>query len=175
MKEMNQSSNLRHLFYPRCPYNDSVIVLIFRIGIITFGTIGLSFLNVWVAVVYLLYSVVYNALIWPIIHCQYCYYKIREPTIEIGKTVLKLLPIDDWKESYLPKHVACGKKWGSPNIMLLWFAPIVLISISFFLNFSPFAVVALIGFLIVLVANGIYIRRKVCTNCAFMEECHSSF
>jgi hypothetical protein len=73
------------------------------------------------------------------------------------------------------KHVACGKKWGSPNFIILWFGPIVLIIISFFLNFSIFALISLLGFIGVLAVLGIHMRWKVCPTCAFMEECHAAF
>jgi len=87
----------------------------------------------------------------PLKHCQYCYFKVKETTTdrETGKTIVMLLPIEKWKKSYLKKHVDCGKKWGV-NFMILWFLPIVLIIISFFLSFSIFALVSLIGFVVVL-------------------------
>ncbi|MFX0209375.1 MAG: hypothetical protein ACFFDT_25550, partial [Candidatus Hodarchaeota archaeon] len=63
-----QTLDFRHLLYPKCPYNDSVIILVTRLGVIALGTIGLSFLNIWVGILYLVYSVVFNVLIWPIKH-----------------------------------------------------------------------------------------------------------
>lgn len=176
MTEVNQPLDLRHLFYPRCPYNNSVFLLVLRLGLIALGTVGIWFLHAWIAVVYLLYSVVFFFLAMPVKHCQYCYYKIREPggEREKGKTRMKLLPLDEWKESYLQKHVECGKKWGF-NFTILWLGPIVLIGISLFLNFSIFALISLIGFIGSLAVMVIYIKSRVCPTCAFMDECHASF
>ncbi|MHA2225311.1 MAG: hypothetical protein ACXAC8_08915 [Candidatus Hodarchaeales archaeon] len=56
MTEVNKASDLRHVFYPKCPYNDSVIVLVLRLAVITLGTLGISFFNVWVGILYLIYS-----------------------------------------------------------------------------------------------------------------------
>lgn len=177
MTIVQQTSDLRHLLYPKCPYNDSVVVLVSRLGVLALGSIGISFLNVWVAVVYLVYSVVFNLLVWPIIHCQYCYYKVKETTVdkEDGKTVQNLLPLDEWKETFFPKHVEYGKRWGSPNLMILWLGPIILMILSLIISFSIFALLSLLGFIGVLAINLIYIRQKVCPTCAFMEECHAAF
>jgi len=127
--------------------------------------------------VYSIYSVVYNLLIWPIIHCQYCYYKVNETTVdkENRKIVQNLLPIDEWKKMYLPKHIKCGKKWGAPNLIILWIGPVFLIILSFFVSFSIIALLSLIGFISLLAVFGIYMRRKVCPTCAFMKECHAAF
>jgi len=130
------------------------------------------FFNVWIAGVYFIYSVGFNVLAWPIKHCQYCYYKVRATTEDNPNE--PLLPLDEWKGLYLEKHVACGKKWGK-NLFILWLGPIVLIIISFFLNYSMNALFVLIGFIGVLAAQGIYTRWKVCPTCAFMEECHAAF
>ena len=117
----------------KCPYNKPVIQWVFRFALMALGIVGLLFLNVWVAVVYLIYYVVFFFLAMPLKHCQYCYYKIKETTIDRknGKTIVKLLPIDKWKESYLKKHVNYGKKWGF-NFFILWFLPIFLIVIRSF-------------------------------------------
>ncbi|UCG00812.1 MAG: hypothetical protein JSW11_14480 [Candidatus Heimdallarchaeota archaeon] len=177
MTELKQPFSLRHTFYPKCPYNDSVVILISRLGVIVLGTLGLSFLNVLVAGIYLLYSVIYNILIWPIIHCQYCYYKVKGPAAdsENGGVTFDLLPLEEWKESYLHRHVTCGKKWGTPNLVILWLGPILLIPISFFVNFSVIALLSLISFIGFLAIFGIYMRKRVCLKCAFMEECHAAF
>ena len=176
MTEVQQTLNLRHLFYPKCPYNNSVIVLVFRVSLIAFGTVGLIFFNVWVAGVYLIYYVWFNLLVWPIKHCQYCYYKVKESTVDgkTGKNTLALLPVDEWKETYLEKHVACAKKWFFHSY-ILWLGPIVFIPISFFLDFSVFALISLIGFIVVLAGTLLYVRFRVCPTCAFMEECHAAF
>ena len=161
--------------FPRCPYNKPVLQLM-KLGMTALGSLGLTFLNLWIAVVYLIYSLVFYFVAMPLWHCQYCYYKVKETTIDrkTGKTIVKLLPKDKWKESYLKKHVDWGKKWGF-NFFILWFLPIVLIGISLFLSFSIFALISLIGFIIVLVVMMIYVKQKVCPTCAIQEECHSSF
>lgn len=168
--------DLRHVFYPKCPYNNSVVLLGLRLSLIALGTVGIQFLNVWIAVVYLLYSVVFFFLVMPVKHCQYCYYKVKEPAIEREKekTSMKQLPLDEWKEAYFKKHVDCGKKWGF-NFIILWLGPLVLIGISLFLNFSAVALISLIGFIGSLAVMVIYMRRKVCPTCAIMDECHAAF
>jgi len=160
----------------KCPYNRSVLVWVFRLGLMVFGTVGLTFLNIWVSVVYLIYSVAFNFLAMPLKHCQYCYYNLNETTIDKkkGKTIVKLLPINKWKESYLKKHVDCGKKWGF-TFFILWLLPIGLIGISFFWNFSIIALLSLIGFIVVLAGMLLYVRWKVCPTCAIVDECHAAF
>ena len=177
LSEIQHSFDLRHLIYPRCPYNDSFIVLILRLSMVALGTLGLSLLNVWLAIVYLTYSIVWNLYLWPVKHCQNCYYKIKAPpTVDekTGKTIAELMPVDEWTESYLQKHVNCAKKWFF-NAYILWLVPIVLIPISFLWNFSPFALIALIGFIGVLAGTLLYVRFRVCPSCAFMDECHAAF
>jgi hypothetical protein len=87
---------------------------------------------------------------------------------------VRLLPLDRWKESCLNKHVDCGKRWGF-NFYILWFLPIVLMIISFFLNFSIYALMSLIGFIIVLTVMLIHMRWTVCPTCAIVKECHAAF
>jgi len=159
--------------FPKCPFYSSVVMVVLTIALIAFGTIGIYFLNFWAAVIYLLYSTIYYFLAMPLWHCQYCYYKVKETTKD-ETTVEKLVPLDQWKEAHLEKHVVCAKKWGY-NFFIIWLIPIVLIVISFILNFSIFAVISLIGFLAMLGGILVYTRRKVCTKCAIMEECHASF
>ena len=152
----------------KCPFNNSVLQVVLRLALMVIGTVGLYFLNVWVAVVYLIYYVAFFFLAMPLKHCQYCYYKVKETTIDKnGKTIVKLLPKDEWKESYLKKHVDCGKKWGF-NFFILWFLPIFLIGISFFLSFSIFALISLIGFIVVLAVMLIHMKWKVCPTCAIV-------
>jgi hypothetical protein len=85
------------------------------------GTVGIIFFNVWVAVVYLIYAMLFNFLLFPTKHCQYCYYAVKETTTDntTGKTIKKLLPKDQWKESRLENHVECGKKWSKLIDMLI--------------------------------------------------------
>jgi hypothetical protein len=171
---VDQEAKLTFLgIFPNCPFYRSAVIMSFTIALITLGTIGISFLNFWAALVYLLYSTIFYFLAMPLWHCQYCYYKVKETTKD-GATVEKLVPLDQWKEVHLEKHIVCAKKWGY-NFFIIWFIPIVLIVISFFLNVSLIAVISLIGFLAVLGGILVYTRRKVCTNCAIMEECHASF
>ena len=158
----------------KCPFYKSGFQWVLRLVLMVLGTVGLYFLNIWVAVAYLIYYIVFFFLLMPLKHCQYCYYRVKETTKEKGKTVKKLLPKEKWKEGYLTKHVKCGKKWGF-SFIILWVLPIVLIIISFFLIFSIFALMSLIGFIIVLALSLIHMRWKVCLTCAIMEECHSSF
>ena len=94
---VEQKSNLSFLgIFPKCPYYKSIIVFILTVALITLGTVGLYFLNVWVAIGYLIYSIWYIFLAMPIKHCQYCYYKVQDPTID-NKTrepIGKLLPLN---------------------------------------------------------------------------------
>ncbi|MHA2273438.1 MAG: hypothetical protein ACXACI_16405 [Candidatus Hodarchaeales archaeon] len=176
MTEVNQPLDLRNMFYPKCPFNNSVVLLVLRLGVIALGTVGISFLNIWIAVVYLVFSFGFFFLVSPVKHCQYCYYKVKKPTIdsETGKTSQTLLPKDEWVESCLQTHVVNAKRWFS-GYYLIVLIPIILIVISFFLDFSIFALFSLIGFIAALAGILAYTRWKICPNCAFMEECHAAF
>jgi len=170
-----QKSKLFFLgIFPKCPFYKPVPLLIILV-LIALGTWGIHYLNLWAAVAYLIYSILYYFLAMPLTMCKYCYYKVKETTIDRkkGKTIEKLLPLDKWRESYLKKHV--GQKHLTVFMSIIWLLPIVLIVISFFLNFSIFALISLICFIVVLVGNYFYMLRKVCTTCAIKEECHSSF
>ena len=160
----------------KCPYNNSAVIMVLRLGLMALGTLGLVFFNLWVSVVYLGYSVLFNFLFFPSKHCQFCYYAVKETTTdnETGKTIRKLYPKDQWKESCLEKHVTCAKKWAI-NLYILWFSPIILIIISFFFNFSSIALLSLIGFIGAFVFMFYYIQKKICPNCAIEEECKASF
>ena len=94
---------------------------------------------------------------------------------ESHKPIKVFLTIKEWKESYLDKHVACGKKWGAPNLFVLWFLPIGLIVISFFVNFSLIALISLAGLIVILAVMGDHMTRKVCPECAIKDECHAAF
>lgn len=141
-----------------------------------FGTVGLSFFNVWVSVVYLSYSLLFFFLLMPSKHCRYCYYAIRDRSADRNEENLdaRQLSVAEWKKSYLKKHVECGKRWGL-NLFILWLAPIVLMVISFFLDFSILALVSLIGFMAALGMIAVDMRRRVCPTCAIRDECHASF
>ena len=160
----------------KCPFRNSIFQVVLRLGLMILGTVGLYFLNLWIAVVYLIYYVVFFFLLMPLKHCQYCYYKVKETRIDekSGKTTKELLSKEEWKECCLENHVDYAKKWGF-NFFILWVLPIVLIIISFFLNFSIYALLSLIGFIVVLVLSLIHMRWKVCLTCAIVEECHAAF
>ena len=160
--------------FPKCPFYKPVPLLIILV-LIAFGTWGIYYLNLWAAVAYLIYSILYYFLAMPLTMCKYCYFKVKETTIdkEKGKTTEKLLSVDKWSESYLHKHV--GQKHWTWLMMIVWFLPIVLIAISFFRDFSIFALISLIGFIVVVVGNYFYMLRKKCPTYAIQEECHSSF
>jgi len=159
--------------YPKCPFYASLQALLIISALIALGTVGIYFFNLWAAVGYLIYSILFYFLLMPLTMCKFCYFKVKETTVEKGKTVEKLLTVDKWRESYLKKHVA-QKNWVI-FMVIVWFLPIVLIAISFFTNFSIFALLSLIGFIIVLVGNYFYMLRVKCPKCAIKEECHSSF
>ena len=78
----------------KCPYNKSVIVWVSRLGMMVLGTVGLIFLNIWVAVVYLLYSVVFTFWVMPVLHCKYCYYNVKETTMENKNGKTSAVPIN---------------------------------------------------------------------------------
>jgi small-conductance mechanosensitive channel len=160
--------------FPKCPFY-KLITLLIILALIALGTVGIYYLNLWAAVGYLIYSILFYFLLMPLTICKFCYFKVKETTVEKekGKTVEKLLTVDKWRESYLKKHV--GQKNWVIFMVIVWFLPIVLIVISFFLNFSIFALIILIGFIIVLVGNFFYMLRVKCPKCAIKEECHSSF
>jgi membrane protein YdbS with pleckstrin-like domain len=180
MKRMNmleeQKSKLFYLgIFPKCPFYGKPVSVLIILVLIALGTWGIYYLNLWAAVGYLIYSVLFYFLIMPLTMCKYCYYKVKETTIdkEKGKTSEKLLSVDKWSESYLHKHV--GQKHWTWLMTIVWLLPIVLIVISFFANFSIFALISLIGFMVVLAGNWLYMLRVKCPTCAIRDECHSSF
>ena len=171
-----QKSKLFFLgIFPRCPYYKPLNIL-FVIALIALGTIGVYFLDLWVAVAYLIYAILWYFLVQPIVHCKHCYYKTKETTKDstTGKAIENLLLKEQWVESCLQKHVESGKKWGF-NFFISWFLPIILIVISLFLSFSIFALITLISIIVVLAVTLSYMRYKVCPTCAIMEECHAAF
>lgn len=179
MKSINmveeQKSKLLFLgIFPKCPFYKPVPVLIILI-LIALGAWGIYYLNLWVAVGYLIFSILFYFLVMPFTMCKYCYYKVKETSIdkEKRKTIERLLSVDNWREAYLRKHV--GQKNWTVFMTTVWFLPVVLIVVSFFLNFSIFALISLIGFIVVVVGNWFYMLRVKCPSCAIQEECHSSF
>ena len=181
MKSMNmveeQRSNLFIIgIYPRCPFYKSVQAVLIILVLIALGTWGIYYLNSWTAIAYLIFSILFYFLVMPFTMCKYCYYKVTETTkdIETGKTIKKLISLDKWRESNgIEKHV--GQKNWTYCMSIIWLLPIVIIVISFFKNFSIFALISLIGFIVVLVGNYFYMLRVKCPSCAIQEECHSSF
>lgn len=161
--------------YPKCPFYKPVSLLLHSF-LVTLGTMGISFLNLWVAVAYLIYSILWYLLVIPTLHCKHCYFKVKETTIDnnTGKVIEKLLPKEKWVESCLQKHVECGKKFGF-NFFISFFLPIILIVISFFLSFSIFALITLIGFVGMLAGTLGYVRYIVCPTCSIKDECHAAF
>ena len=161
--------------FPKSPFYKSVQNILIILVLISLGTVGIYFLNYWVAVGYFVYSMLFYFFAMPFTICKYCYYKVKETKIdnETGKTVEKLLSVDKWSESHLKKHV--GQKNWTGLMTMVWFGPIILTAISFFLSFSIFALISLIGFIVVLVGSIIYLLKKKCPKCAIREECHASF
>ena len=163
-------SNLTFLgIFPKCSFYKPIRLSII-LAMIAIGTWGISFLNIWVAVSYSIYSILFFFLALPLTICKYCYYKTKETT----QTNEKLLSVDKWRELYLEKWVSQGKK-VRVFMGIIWLLPIVLIFVSFFLNFSLFALISLIGCIVVLGGNVIYMNRRVCPTCTIKDECHSSF
>lgn len=161
--------------WQKCPFLESKLQLALKLAVIGFGTVGLFFFNLWVSVAYLAYSLLFFFLFMPLKHCRYCYYTVRDQRTDIGEeNYVKPLSVVEWKESYLEKHVECGKRWGL-NLFVIWLAPIALIVISFFLNFSILALASLIGFLAMLGMIAVDMRRRVCPTCAIRDECYASF
>jgi len=163
--------------FPRCPFYKSITAVSIILGLIALGTIGIYFLNVWAAVAYLTYSILWYFMAMPFVMCKYCYYNIKETTIEkaTGKTIEKLMSIEKWRETNgIAKHASRGKK-TTVFMTIIWLLPFVLIFISFFKKFSIFALLSLIGFAIVLVGNYYYMLRKKCPSCAIQKECHAAF
>ena len=167
---VEHKSNLTFLgIFPKCPFYRPIRLSII-IAMIAIGTWGISFLSIWAAVSYSVYSILFFFLALPLTICKYCYYKTKETT----QTIEKLLSVDKWRELYLKKWASQGKK-VQIFMGIIWLLPMVLIFISFFLNFSLFALISLIGCIVVLGGNVIYMNQRVCPTCTIKDECHSSF
>ena len=163
-------------FIPKCPYYKPAPLLI-NLVIITLGTWGTYYFNIWTAVGYLIFSLLFYFLVMPLTICKYCYFKVTETTTDEGKekTTKKLLTIEEWGKSHLHKHV--GQKNWALLISIIWFLPVVLIVISFFMNttFWIYELIALIGFIAVVVGNFFYMIKIKCPKCPIQEQCHSAF
>ena len=163
----SQNSELLYLgIFPKCPFYKSLQTILIILVLITIGTIGIKFFDSWIAVGYFVYSMLFYFLIMPFKVCKYCYFKVKQTTVdeETGKTVEKLLSVDEWSQKCLKKHV--GQKNWAGLMIILWFAPIVFTVISLFLNFSIFAPITLIGFIAVLIGNYLYMIKVKCPKCA---------
>ena len=167
---VDHKSDLTFLgMYPKCPFYRPVRLLII-LAMIVVGSWVISFLNTWVSVSYSVYSVLLFFLVLPLTICKSCYYKTRET----AQTCERLLSVDKWREMHLKKWVSQGEKVRI-FMGIIWLLPMVLIFISFFFNFSLFALLSLIGCIAVLGGNVLYMNQKVCPTCAINDECHSSF
>ena len=134
---VEQKPNLTFLgIFPKCPFYNSAPAVLIILALIALGTVGIYFLNGWLAVGYLIYSMVFYFFVMPLTMCKYCYYQVKDTTTDnkTGTTMEKLLPVDKWSESYLKKHV--GQKNWTVFMSIIWLLPIVLIIISFFLSFE---------------------------------------
>ena len=170
-----KESNLFFLgFIPKCPFYKLIPVSIILV-LIALGTWGAYYLNLWAAVGYLVYSLMFYFLVMPFTMCKYCYFKVKDTTIdkEQEKTTEKLPSIEKWSKTLLHKHVG-QKNWVWPMV-IIWILPIILIIISFFRDFDYLAIIALIGFIAVVVGNFIFMLKIKCPTCPIQEECHSSF
>ena len=162
---VDQKSNLTFLgIIPKCPFYKPVRLLII-LAMIAIGTWGIYFLNVWAAGSYFVYSILVFFVTLPLTICKYCFYTTKKSIqSSIGK----------WKELYLKEWIRKGKM-VRVFMGIIWLLPMVLIFISFFLNFSFFTIITLIGCIAVLGGNVIYMNQRVCPTCAINDECHSSF
>ena len=162
---VEHNSNLTFLrIIPKCPFYRPARLLII-LAMVLIGTWGVSFLNLWLSVIYLVYSILVFGLILPLTICRYCFYKTKK---DIHFSLVK------WKELYLNKWVSQGKIIRV-LMGIIWLLPIVLIFISFFVNFSFFGLFSLIGCIVALGVNVIYMNHRVCSKCTIKSECHSSF
>ncbi len=161
--------------FPKCPFFGSATALSIILTLIGLGTWGVYYLNYWAAVGYLSYSLVFYFLVMPLTMCRYCYFNITETSTneETGKTAASLLSVERWTKSHLHMHV--GQKGWAFAMAIVWLAPLVLIGASLFLNFSAFVLLALLGFVVVLVGNYYFMLRVKCPKCPIQEQCHSSF
>ena len=157
--------NLAYLgIFPKCPFYRPIRLLII-LAMIAIGTWGISFLNIWLSVLYFLYSMLVFSLILPLTICRYCYYKTK---------MNSQFSVTTWRELYLRKWISQGKIVRI-FMGIIWLLPIVLISISFFVNFSFLGLLSLIGCIVTLGGNVVYMNQRVCPTCIIRDECHSSF
>ena len=171
----DQKSKLFFLGYiPRCPFYKPIPVLIILV-LIALGTWGIYYFNQWVALGYAIFSLLFYFLLMPFTLCKHCYFKVIKTSIdeETGETTKKLMSVDKWGKTLLHKHVG-QKNWVWPMV-LIWFLPVVLIIITLVRDFNYLPLIALIGFILVVVGNIFYMLKVKCPSCPIREQCHSSF
>ncbi|MHA1514419.1 MAG: hypothetical protein ACTSPF_02680, partial [Candidatus Heimdallarchaeaceae archaeon] len=94
----NQKSKFFFLGYiPRCPFYKPTSLMIILV-LIALGTWGSYYLNIWAAVSYLVYSLLFYFVLMPFTMCKHCYFRIIESSTdeETGKTTKKLMDVDVW-------------------------------------------------------------------------------
>lgn len=121
------------------------------------GAVGLSYLNVWVSVAFIVLFVAYFFVIMPLTLCKYCYFKTDAD-------------LKEWEEKYLQLHTKAMKKWGM-GIFIVWLVPVIGIVVSFFVNFSVVAVICLVGFVAFLLWLPRQLSQTICSHCAIVEMC----
>jgi hypothetical protein len=174
--EEEQKSDLFTLgIFPKCPFYGKPLSVLIILVLIALGTWGIYYLNLWAAVGYLVFSLLFYFLVMPFTMCKHCYFKVIETSIDegTGKTTRKLMDADVWGKTLL--HMHAGQKHWTWLMTAVWFLPIILIIVSFFMNFSYVALIALISFVAVVGGNFIYVLRVKCPTCAIREYCHSAF
>jgi len=81
MKEEEKSKQFILGIFPKCPFYKSVQSLSIILALITLGTVGIYFLNLWAAAGYLIYSILSYFLLMPFTMCKFCYFKVNENTV----------------------------------------------------------------------------------------------
>ncbi|MHA1911153.1 MAG: hypothetical protein ACTSYA_05595 [Candidatus Kariarchaeaceae archaeon] len=142
----------------KCPLHTNLFQTVLNLLMAAFGSIGLYYLNLWLAISYLIFFVLFFHVIMPVKACQYCFFHIEG------------LTLDQWKEEYLALHEANWKKYGL-GLFVIWLIPIIGISISFFIEFEIIALVALIAFLVVLIILQVNMRKNLCPDCEMLPYC----
>lgn len=174
----NQKSTFFFLGYiPRCPFYKPTSLMIILV-LIALGTWGSYYLNIWAAVSYLVYSLLFYFVLMPFTMCKHCYFRIIESSTdeETGKTTKKLMDVDVWGKTLLHKHA--GQKNWSWAMFIVWITPIVLTIIGIVSNYSLYGLIPLIpllSFIVAVVGNFFYMLKVKCPECPIREYCHSAF
>jgi len=161
-------------FIPRCPFYKPLPILIVLV-LIAFGTWGSYYLHLWAAISYLVYSLLFYFVLMPFTMCKHCYFKVIETSKdeEKGTTTEKLMDVDEWGTTLLHKHA--GQKNWSWAMFIVWISPVVLTIIALARDFNYLPLIALIGFIIMVVGNFFYMLKVKCPECPIREYCHSAF